>query len=123
MSRGQKFRLQKKKLQKEKELKEKQKKRADAKLKNVIINENEDEKFEKYKVSKLPFEFGNKRQYEKSIAQPIGPEWNTLTGHTNFTKPEVVVRPGLSITPLDEPNKPQGKRHKTPTSIRRTKKK
>lgn len=103
MSRRQKLRLKKKKLQKEQELIEKQKKRADAKLKNVIINEKEDSKFGKYQVQKLPYEFGNKRQYEKSIAQPIGPDWNTLRGHTNFTKPEVVTRPGLNITPLDEP--------------------
>lgn len=103
MSKRQKAKLARKKRQKQKELEERKAKRKDAKLNNVIINEEEDKKFSKYQLSQLPYEFGNKRQYERSLAQPLGPEWNTLSSHSKLTKPSIVVRPGLTIDPLENP--------------------
>jgi len=117
MTKRQKWRLNKKKLEKEKELKERAAKRKDAKLKHVIINENVNEKFEKYQLQQLPFEYGNARHYERSIAQPLGPEWNTLTIHSTLTKPAVVTKPGLIINPLEEPQKQQKKQ--SPANTRR----
>ena len=103
MSRKQKYRLEKKKLQKEKELKERAAKRKDAKLKNVIINEQQDSAFEKYQLKQIPFEYGNQRQFERTLAQPLGPDWNTLSVHKTMTRPSVVTLPGLNIDPLEAP--------------------
>ena len=103
MSKRQKARLNRKKREKQKELEKRKAKRKDAKLNHVIITEESDSKFSKYQVKQLPYEYGNKKQYERTLAQPLGPEWNTLTSHANMTKPSIVTRPGLVIDPLEAP--------------------
>ena len=77
--------------------------RKDASLKNVIINERITKKFKKYQVQKLPFEFSDTRHFDRTLAQPLGPEWNTSSSFGRMNKAAVLVRPGLMISPLSEP--------------------
>ena len=80
-------------------LKEETQKRADAKLDKVIINEKRDKKGAKYLAKSLPHGFGTAAQYERSIRQPVGKEWNTDRTHVQMTKKEVVSRRGQVIQP------------------------
>ncbi|OKL59334.1 hypothetical protein UA08_05390 [Talaromyces atroroseus] len=64
--------------------------RKDAKLGHVIINEKRVKKNVKYMATQLPHPFENKQQYERSLRQPIGPEWSTSDTFHESTKPRVV---------------------------------
>lgn len=103
------------------------KKRKDARLKNVIINAKTDKKLAKYQIAAAPrgmtatvclsilfmpclsptvflrftcsFAF---KVFEKTIATPIGPEWNTLQSVAEMTKPKVQHKRGKNIEPIEE---------------------
>lgn len=81
----------------------KQADRKDAKLKNVIISERQDRKGKKYLASVLPHQYENQEQYERSHRLPMGPEWTTKEVHQRMTRPRVVVKPGVNMTPLERP--------------------
>ena len=91
------------KQKKEQEKKERNAARKDAALKHVIINERITKKFQKYQVQKLPFEFSNSKQYQHSLAQPLGAEWNTSGSYSKLNQAAVKVRAGLTIDPLSAP--------------------
>jgi U3 small nucleolar RNA-associated protein 14 len=52
-------------------------KRKDAKMEAVIISERYDRKAAKYATPSVPFPFGSKDTYERSIRQPLGRDFNT----------------------------------------------
>ncbi|RKF60509.1 Uncharacterized protein C57A7.06 [Erysiphe neolycopersici] len=77
-------------------------KRKDAKLQRVIINEKKIKKNDKYLASNLPHPFENRRQYERSLRIPIGPEWTTKQTFQSATKPRVLMKQGI-ISPMSQP--------------------
>ena len=97
-------------------------KRKDAKLSHVIINEKLNKKVsivcsfckiyfnlltllqaEKYRVTSVPFPFKTMEQYERSISQPVGSEWNTRETFMKMTKPRIITKLGKVIDPLKAP--------------------
>jgi U3 small nucleolar RNA-associated protein 14 len=56
-----------------------------------------------YLASTLPFPFTNRAEYEKSIRMPIGTEWNVKRTYQENTKPRVLVKPGMIVTPMEKP--------------------
>ena len=57
---------------------------------------------DKYLASGLPFPFENRQQYERSLRQPVGPEWVTRETFQDGTKPRVIVKQGV-IEPMAKP--------------------
>ncbi|KAI8988151.1 small-subunit processome [Mycotypha africana] len=78
-------------------------KRKDAKLAHVIINEKLNKKAEKYSSTNVPFPFKTMEQYERSISQPVGSEWNTRQTFMKLTKPRVITKLGKVIDPVKAP--------------------
>ena len=77
-------------------------KRRDAKLDRVIINEKKVRKNNKYLATELPHPFESKQQYERSLRQPLGKEFNTQSIFQDATKPRVLMKQGI-IRPMDRP--------------------
>ncbi|POS86548.1 hypothetical protein EPUL_004125 [Erysiphe pulchra] len=77
-------------------------KRKDANLQRVIINEKKIKKNDKYLASNLPHPFETRRQYERSLRIPIGPEWTTKQTFQSATKPRVLIKQGI-ICPMSQP--------------------
>ncbi|MES1909710.1 MAG: hypothetical protein MHM6MM_002410 [Cercozoa sp. M6MM] len=75
-------------------------KRADAKLKHVIVSEKARKHEAKYKVMSVPHGHGSVQQYESSLRQPIGAEWNTRRAVERRTAPEVITKEGVAIEPI-----------------------
>ncbi|KJE96693.1 hypothetical protein CAOG_06972 [Capsaspora owczarzaki ATCC 30864] len=75
--------------------------RADAKLKHVIINEKLDRKAAKLQVGNLPHPFADRMHFEKTMAMPVGKEWNTASTFHKLVKPKVSVKTGTIIEPLN----------------------
>ncbi|QRW05992.1 U3 small nucleolar RNA-associated protein 14 [Ceratobasidium sp. AG-Ba] len=67
-------------------------KRADAGKSHVIISERKDKKAAKYLVKDLPYPYTSKEQFARSMATPIGAEWNTRVAHQRATLPRVVKK-------------------------------
>lgn len=75
--------------------------RKDANMANVIINEKIDKKGARYQAKELPFPFTSAAQYQASLAQPLGKEWNTVTQNQRLTMPRVLAtKPGAVIKPI-----------------------
>lgn len=51
-------------------------------------------------VAKVPYPFTSREQYERSLRQPIGAEWNTSQSVRDMTRPAVVVRAGSIVAPM-----------------------
>jgi len=75
-------------------------KRRDAKLSHVVLSERVDKHALKYQVATLPYPFTSIEQYEKSLAAPIGTEWNTTRAFQEKVQPKVITKPGEIIQPL-----------------------
>ena len=78
-------------------------KRRDANLKHVIINEKRNKRAAKFLVAHAPHQFDSREQYERSIRNPVGPEWNTSDSHARMTRPKMIVRGGNVIAPIKMP--------------------
>ncbi|BGP16523.1 hypothetical protein JCM10213_001138 [Rhodosporidiobolus nylandii] len=76
-------------------------KRKDAKLNHVIIREKKDKKAAKYMLKDLPFPYTSAAQHEHKLRTPMGPEWSTSTVLRDQTIPAVLVKPGVTVRPLD----------------------
>ncbi|CAE6450770.1 unnamed protein product [Rhizoctonia solani] len=76
-------------------------KRADAGKKSIIISEKKDKKAAKYLVKDLPYPYTSKEQFARSMATPIGTEWNTRVAHQRAVLPGVVKKMGTVIDPLE----------------------
>lgn len=60
-------------------------KRKDAKLAHVVISERYDKKAARYGTPSVPFPFGAKDVYERSMRQPLGREFNTDSSFRCFS--------------------------------------
>ncbi|CBQ69513.1 conserved hypothetical protein [Sporisorium reilianum SRZ2] len=76
------------------------KQRKDARLAHVIISEKRDKKQDKYRARDLPYPYTSVAQYEASLKQPLGREWNTRIETQRLNLPRVAKRPGKVITPV-----------------------
>ncbi|GAA6047448.1 hypothetical protein JCM3770_001310 [Rhodotorula araucariae] len=76
-------------------------KRKDAQLNHVIISEKKDRKAAKYMLKDLPFPYTSAAQHEHKLSTPMGPEWSTSTILRDQTIPAVLVKPGVTIRPVD----------------------
>lgn len=76
--------------------------RKDAGMRHVIINEKQNKKAQQtWMVPKVPFPFKSKEEYERATRQkPLGPEWNSTSGHRQRVGPRVLVKVGSIIDPI-----------------------
>lgn len=73
--------------------------RADFNKAHVIISEKRDKKAAKYMVKDLPYPYTSKAQFERTMEQPLGKEWNTRVGFQRATLPRVVKKVRLFFLP------------------------
>lgn len=52
-------------------------------------------------MSKLPFPYTSAEQYEADLAQPVGKEWNARLAFDRLAMPDVIVRSGTYIAPIE----------------------
>ena len=50
-------------------------------------------------VSEVPYPFTSREQYERSLAQPLGKEWNAVRAARSLAQPELRVNAGAAIKP------------------------
>jgi U3 small nucleolar RNA-associated protein 14 len=50
-------------------------------------------------LPQLPPGFDNRVQYEKTLATPLGKEWNTVNSHKKLVQPRVNAKAGTVIHP------------------------
>jgi U3 small nucleolar RNA-associated protein 14 len=48
----------------------------------------------------VPHGFDNREQYERTISNPLGKEWNSLQSHNSITAPKIRTKLGTPILPL-----------------------
>ncbi|KAH8991945.1 Utp14-domain-containing protein [Lactarius akahatsu] len=77
--------------------------RADFGKAHVIISEKRDKKAAKYLVQDLPYPYTGKAQFERSLENPLGKEWNTRTATQRATLPKITKKIGTIIKPLEKP--------------------
>ena len=49
---------------------------------------------------RLPHGYDTREQYERTISNPLGKEWNTENSHKQVVQPKVVTKTGVFIAPL-----------------------
>ncbi|KAL8278691.1 hypothetical protein RQP46_008983 [Phenoliferia psychrophenolica] len=76
--------------------------RKDADYSNVIISEKKDKKAAKYKLKDLPFPYTSAAQHDHKLRTPLGAEWSTATVLRDQTIPKVLIKPGVTIRPVDK---------------------
>ncbi|XP_055388843.1 uncharacterized protein LOC129617812 [Condylostylus longicornis] len=67
----------------------------------IYINRKLDRKLAPYFVKSVPFPYSNKEQFEATCAHPLGPEWNASQVHNRLIQPDVSIRAGTVIMPLE----------------------
>jgi len=76
--------------------------RKDDTLKNVVINEKKiAQASAKYTLPEVPFPFTSSDQYERSLLNPLGRDWNTENSFRKLIQPSVSTKKGVIIEPLD----------------------
>jgi hypothetical protein len=68
--------------------------RADFGKAHVIISEKRDKKAAKFLVQDLPYPYTSKAQFERSLENPLGKEWNTRIATQRATLPKVTKKVG-----------------------------
>jgi len=76
--------------------------RKDSGQEGVIIREKVSEGVTKLQPRDVPFPFTTVRDYELSIRQPLGPDWNTPLAQAALIQPKVVTKAGRIIRALDK---------------------
>eukprot|EP01135_Chromosphaera_perkinsii_P003333 Nk52_evm33s240 gene=Nk52_evmTU33s240 len=74
--------------------------RADKNLNHVIINEKTDKRLLKKRVTDIPHPFTSREQFENSLRNPLGKEWNTVASSKKLTQPKVSTKAGRIINPI-----------------------
>ena len=74
--------------------------RSDSKLGHVILNDKRDVYIARHQVHTLPFPFVNNKQFENTIARPVGSTWNTPEVFSAAIKPKIVTPIGTIIPPM-----------------------
>ncbi len=75
-------------------------KRKDASLPTVMINGKRQKRSALLRVAQVPYPFTSRKQYERSMRRPIGPEWNTCQSVRALTKKPELTRAGAIIAPI-----------------------
>ncbi|XP_031554380.1 U3 small nucleolar RNA-associated protein 14 homolog A-like [Actinia tenebrosa] len=74
--------------------------RKDRNLAHVIINEEDDKRLAKLQVKNIPHLYMSSEQFEKSIRNPVGKDWNTGSTVKQLIKPRVQTLMGSIIEPI-----------------------
>jgi U3 small nucleolar RNA-associated protein 14 len=75
----------------------KKKGRQDNKMMNVMISDRRIKTASKFKISEVPHPYNSIEEYEMSLLQPIGPDFNSSQVVKKNTNPEVIKRSGRII--------------------------
>ena len=67
---------------------------------HVIMSKKRSKKAKKYLLDKVPYPFTSREQYERSLKNPIGNDWNTVETFQKNIKPEVLTKAGTIIPPV-----------------------
>ncbi|KAL3997743.1 Utp14 family protein [Acanthocheilonema viteae] len=78
------------------------KKRKDAGKTGLIISEAVDPSIEKFQLKSVPFPYTTVEDYEAVVRQPLGKEWNPQRVHMKLIQPQIIVKAGKIIKPLDK---------------------
>lgn len=70
---------------------------------NVIVSTRTNKLHRKYQVETVPYPFTSREQYEKSLQDAVGKEWNTVKQHEKKVLPAVQVKAGTIIQPIQLP--------------------
>ena len=54
----------------------------------------------KYQVEGIPYPYKSRAEYEAANANPIGPEWMSLSAHSQVIEPKVCARLGAVVPPI-----------------------
>ena len=89
-------------------------------VKHLIVNEKRDKKAVKYLADTVPYPFKTREQYERSLRNPLGRDWNTVLTTETLVRPEVTSKMGQLIEPVkySKPLK-RGGRVETSVTVRR----
>ena len=66
----------------------------------MIVSEKRNKKATHLTTAGVPFPFSSREQYERSLRQPLGREWNTGASHKALVAPAVKVAKGAVIDPI-----------------------
>jgi len=80
-------------------MKQKNRKR---KKNHVVISNKRNKKVAKYMVDTVPYPFTSREQYERSLSNPLGSDFNTAYAFNKSIKPLVITRPGAVIDPISK---------------------
>ena len=89
--------------------------RTDRSLPLVMINQKRVKAAARLKVEHVPYPFTSREQYERSLAVPIGKEWNGMRAARGFARPKVVTDAGRTINPIKLAGGKKGQ-HQAPLS-------
>jgi len=71
----------------------------------VVICEKRDKKAVKFTTAGVPYPFASREQFEKSLRNPLGTEWNTRATHVDMVAPRISTVKGAVIQPIAEHRK------------------
>jgi U3 small nucleolar RNA-associated protein 14 len=54
----------------------------------------------KYQVKEIPYPYQSRAEYEAATSMPLGPEWQSLTAHTETIQPKICARLGAVVPPI-----------------------
>lgn len=85
----------------------------------VIISSRKDHKFtDKYTVSKIPYPYRSIEQYDASMRNPAGKEWQTTETYQKMTKPRIITQIGKVIDPPRFVKQPKDKRSRKVVEVK-----
>lgn len=74
--------------------------RVTGEFKPVIVSKRTNKLQKKYQVDAVPYPFTSREQYERSLTDAVGPEWNTYKQYEKKIVPDVTVKVGTIVEPL-----------------------
>ncbi len=89
------------KKKRKKKQKPKQQKRKAGELDHVYVNPKLSEQQKHLKAAEVPYPFTSKEQYEANMALPLGRDFNSGLAFVDLQKPEVVVKRGSYLKPIE----------------------
>ncbi|GMR53710.1 hypothetical protein PMAYCL1PPCAC_23905, partial [Pristionchus mayeri] len=79
-----------------------ERKRKDEGKVGLIISEKRDKSMDSLQPKTVPFPFTRMEDYEASLSQPLGKEWNSLSSHASLIKPTLSTEGGRVILPMSK---------------------
>ncbi|GMT28659.1 hypothetical protein PFISCL1PPCAC_19956 [Pristionchus fissidentatus] len=83
-------------------MKAKSKERKDKGKVGLIISEKRVTSMDALQPKTVPFPFNRMEDYEATLSQPLGKEWNSLSSHSSLIKPTVSTQGGRVILPMSK---------------------